>query len=84
MNDKLKGLLRPLIFTASGAVLGYLYYRFVGCSSGSCVIASNPVNSMIYMGLIGFLFSGALKGGCCCGSSCRIDDPEDDRKNRDM
>ena len=48
-----------------GAAVGYLYYRFVGCSSGSCVITANPWSSMLYMGLIGFLLSSALSGECC-------------------
>lgn len=38
-----------------GAVLGYLYWNFVGCSSGSCAITSSPVNSTIYGALMGFL-----------------------------
>ena len=27
-----------------GAVAGYLYYHFVGCSSGTCAITSKPLN----------------------------------------
>ena len=38
-----------------GAVGGYLYYRFVGCASGSCAISSNPYNSMLYFSAIGAL-----------------------------
>jgi len=34
-----------------GALAGYLYYQFIGCTNGSCPITSNPVNSTIY-GLI--------------------------------
>lgn len=39
-----------------GAVAGYAYYYFIGCSSGSCAITSNPVNSTLY----GMLFGGIL------------------------
>jgi len=41
-----------------GALAGYLYYQFIGCSNGSCPITSNPVNSTIY-GLImgGLIFN---------------------------
>jgi hypothetical protein len=39
-----------------GSIAGYLYYHYVGCQ-GSCMIASSPVNSILYgalMGGIGF------------------------------
>ena len=57
MKKKLKKWMRPILFTLGGVMVGYLYYRFVGCSTGSCAITSSPVNAMIYMGLIGFLLS---------------------------
>jgi len=65
---RLKSLLRPLLFTLGGVIVGYLYYKFIGCNTGSCVITSDPVNSMVYMGVIGLLLSGATNG--CCGGSC--------------
>lgn len=37
-----------------GCVGGYLYYHFIGCQ-GSCLIASSPVNSMLYGALLGGL-----------------------------
>jgi hypothetical protein len=39
-----------------GAVGGYLYYHFVGCSSGTCAITSKPVNSTLYGAMMGGLF----------------------------
>lgn len=43
-----------------GAIGGYLYYYFVGCKSGTCLITSQPANSTLYGatrgGLIGSLF----------------------------
>ncbi|WP_396148749.1 DUF6132 family protein [Flavobacterium sp.] len=39
-----------------GAILGYLYYFYVGCASGTCKITSSPVNSTLY----GALMSGLL------------------------
>ncbi len=36
-----------------GSISGYLYWRFVGCSSGTCVITSNPINSTLYGSLLG-------------------------------
>lgn len=38
-----------------GAVGGYAYYHFVGCSSGSCSITSRPLNSTVYGALMGGL-----------------------------
>jgi flagellar basal body-associated protein FliL len=31
-----------------GAIAGYLYYFYIGCSSGSCAITSKPLNSTLY------------------------------------
>ena len=42
--------------TLLGAVGGYLYYYFIGCTSGSCAITSQPVNSTLYGALMGGLF----------------------------
>ena len=39
-----------------GGILGYLYYHFVGCTSGTCSITSNPYLSIIMGGLMGLLF----------------------------
>ncbi len=50
-----------LIGAIVGAVLGYLYWNFVGCSSGTCAITSSPVNSTIYGALMGFLIVGMFK-----------------------
>jgi len=39
-----------------GAVLGYFYYYFIGCTSGTCPITSNPWISTMYGGLIGLIY----------------------------
>ncbi|MBI5858402.1 MAG: hypothetical protein HZB42_12230 [Sphingobacteriales bacterium] len=44
-----------------GAVGGYVYYHFVGCSSGSCAITSRPVNSTLYGSLLGGLLFSIFK-----------------------
>jgi len=38
-----------------GAIAGWCYWKFVGCASGNCPITSNPLNSSLYGGLMGFL-----------------------------
>nr|WP_321427013.1 hypothetical protein [uncultured Acetobacteroides sp.] len=42
---------------------GFLYWRFIGCSSGSCPITSNPYMSMFWFGLIGLLLGSSNKKG---------------------
>ena len=40
-----------------GAVLGYAYYYFIGCNSGSCAITSSPYISTIYGAVVGLVFA---------------------------
>ena len=49
---------RDLIGITLGAVAGFLYWKFVGCSSGTCMITSKPINSTLYGALMGFLVVG--------------------------
>lgn len=44
-----------------GAVGGYLYWRYVGCSTGTCPITSSPTISTLYGVLMGGLLGGILK-----------------------
>ena len=44
-----------------GAVGGYLYYHFVGCTSGTCAITSQPVNSTLYGAMMGGLLFSSFK-----------------------
>ena len=39
----------------AGAIVGYLYYHFVGCASGTCAITSKPINSTLYGAMMGGL-----------------------------
>ena len=50
-----------LIGAAIGAVLGYAYYYFVGCQSGTCPITSNPINSTLYGALMGGILGSSSK-----------------------
>lgn len=65
-----KRWLKPLLFTIGGALVGLAYYTFVGCKNGTCFIASDPIVSMIYMGVIGWLLSGIFSKECSCNSGC--------------
>ena len=44
-----------------GAIGGYLYYHFIGCSSGSCAITSQPINSTLYGAAMGGLILNTFK-----------------------
>jgi hypothetical protein len=57
INERLKTwkFWKPVVFTAIGGLGGFLYYYFVGCSSGSCPITSNPYISIMVGGLMGYL-----------------------------
>ena len=46
-----------------GAAGGYAYYHFVGCSTGTCPITSNPYISTGYGALVGFIIAGNRKKG---------------------
>lgn len=39
----------------AGAIAGYLYYHYIGCVSGTCMITSKPLNSTLYGALMGGL-----------------------------
>jgi len=44
-----------------GGIVGFLYYRFVGCRSGACIITGNPYISTIYWALLGGLVANLVK-----------------------
>jgi len=50
-----------LIGLVLGAVGGYMYYYWVGCTTGTCAITSQPVNSTVYGALMGGLFFNMFK-----------------------
>jgi hypothetical protein len=43
------------------ALVGFLYWKFVGCASGTCAITSSPINSSIYGALMGSLLFSIFK-----------------------
>jgi hypothetical protein len=45
---------KPFLGVIIGGLAGFLYYYFVGCSSGTCAITSNPYMSTIGGGLLGY------------------------------
>ncbi len=47
--------LKWIIGIVAGATIGFSYWYFIGCNTGTCAITSSPINSTIYGGLIGIL-----------------------------
>lgn len=61
MTLTLKKYLPELAGALTGAIGGYLYWKFIGCSSGSCAITSSPLNSTLYGMLMGALLFSSFK-----------------------
>ncbi|MCX6270283.1 MAG: hypothetical protein NTU44_03515 [Bacteroidetes bacterium] len=54
---------KATIAVLAGGTGGYLYYHFIGCSSGSCAITGNPYISIFFGGLVGYFL---VKRPCGC------------------
>ena len=50
-----------VIGAVAGGIVGFLYYRFIGCLSGGCIITGNPYISTIYGAVLGGLVANLLK-----------------------
>ncbi len=55
MKQFLKKHKYGLLLIIPGAILGYLYWYHIGCTSGSCPITSVWYNSSIYGAILGYL-----------------------------
>ncbi len=50
-----------LIGAFVGSISGFLYWKLIGCSTGTCMITSSPIRSTLYFALMGALFFGIFK-----------------------
>lgn len=50
-----KNIIKVILFTISGALLGFGYYYFIGCNTGHCPITSNWHISTLYGAAIGLI-----------------------------
>ncbi|MFA9463749.1 MAG: DUF6132 family protein [Velocimicrobium sp.] len=50
-------IVKTILGTAIGGFLGFLYYKKIGCPSGTCPITSNRYSSIIYGALMGFMLT---------------------------
>ena len=55
MENFIKKYKLGLIGIVLGGILGYAYYHFLGCNTGTCAITSNPINSSVYGMVMGYL-----------------------------
>ncbi len=49
--------MRMIIGVVLGGLLGFGYYKVVGCSTGACPITSNPWISTFYGAFVGLMLS---------------------------
>jgi len=55
MGNFIKKYKLGLIGIVLGGILGYAYYHFIGCNTGTCAITSKPINSSVYGMVMGYL-----------------------------
>jgi len=58
---KSKGFRYKLVFAMIGAIVGFLYWKFVGCADGTCLIKSVWYFSTLWGMAMGYLL-GDLAG----------------------
>lgn len=61
MSDLFKRNILIIVGVAVGALTGYLYWKYIGCYSGTCPITSKPLNSTVYGTVLGGLFFSLFK-----------------------
>jgi hypothetical protein len=66
-ETRVKRFLGILIGGVAGAAVGYAFYRFVGCRTGTCPLSGQPWTAMLMPALAGILFSA----GAPAGKNCR-------------
>ena len=55
MKDFIQKYKLGIIGIFVGGILGYAYYHFIGCNTGTCAITSKPINSSVYGMVMGYL-----------------------------
>lgn len=60
----MKALKRNWIYIVGaiiGAIGGFMYWKFIGCASGTCPLTSSPYISTIYGAVLGALVGGIFR-----------------------
>jgi hypothetical protein len=61
MKEFITKHLLVIIFSATGAFGGFLYWKFVGCLSGTCIIKSVWYWSTLYGMVFGYVTGGLIE-----------------------
>jgi hypothetical protein len=62
MKQTVSKHLIAIIFALVGAIGGFLYWKFVGCKSGTCAIKSNWYLMTLYGIFAGYLVGDIISG----------------------
>jgi hypothetical protein len=57
IQAKLKGSFILIIGIVIGGIAGFMYYKFIGCSKGTCPITSSPWISTLWGAIMGYLIA---------------------------
>lgn len=49
------------IGAAIGGIVGFLYWKYIGCVTGTCAITSKPLNSTLYFAFFGSILLSFFK-----------------------
>jgi len=57
---------KPALSIIVGGIAGFLYYHFVGCSSGQCALTGSPISSTLFGAFFGyFIVNSPCASGKC-------------------
>ncbi len=60
MRDFIKKHKFGFLLVIPGIIAGYLYWKYVGCASGTCAITSNWNAMVLFGGLIGYFLGDSI------------------------
>jgi hypothetical protein len=58
MKEYIRKHIVALIFAAAGSIGGFLYWKYVGCTSGTCIIKSVWYLTTLYGLILGWVTGG--------------------------
>ena len=61
MKEFFKKHLIVIVFTIAGSIAGFLYWKFIGCLSGTCIIKSVWYLSTLYGTALGWILGSLSK-----------------------
>lgn len=62
MTQEQKSIIIVISFVVIGIIVGFLYWRFIGCVSGGCPLRSNVYFMILQGGLLGLLVGDFVNG----------------------